>query len=126
MPTFRYITRDTAGLSQSGTLTASSMEMLTSELRRRGLLVLDVEVVDSASKKPAITANPLTWLPVVSFDVEMGFQQLASMLHSGLSLLSGLRTVAEQARRVRAAVVWHDVADRIEQGATFAGSLAAQ
>ncbi len=126
MPTFRYTTRDTAGIAQSGTLTASSMEMLTSELRRRGLLVLDVEVVDYASKKPTITANPLTWLPASSLDVEMGFQQLASMLHSGLSLLSALRTVAEQARRVRAAAVWHDVADRIEQGATFAGSLAAQ
>ncbi|RYD55922.1 MAG: type II secretion system F family protein, partial [Verrucomicrobiaceae bacterium] len=125
MPTFRYLTRDTSGLSQSGTLTASNMEMLTAELRRRGLLVLDVEVVDSVSKKLTVTANPLTWLAATSLDVEMGFQQLASMLHSGLSLLSALRTVAEQARRVRAAIVWHDVADRIEQGATFAGSLAA-
>lgn len=126
MPTFRYLTRDTSGVSQSGTLTASSMEMLTAELRRRGLLVLDVEVVESSENRSSITLNPLTWLAPTGFDVELGFQQLSSMLRSGLSLLSSLRTVADQARRVRAAKVWNEVAGRIEQGATFADSLAAQ
>ncbi len=125
MPTFRYITRDTSGVSQHGTLSASSMEMLTAELRGRGLLVVDVETVDQPARA-LVTWNPLTWLRATSFDVEMGFQQLAAMLHSGLSLLASLRTVAEQARRVRATAVWHNVADRIEQGATFADALAAQ
>lgn len=126
MPTFRYTTRDTAGVSQSGTLTTNSIEMLIAELRGRGLLVVEVEPVEDAAPRGVVTLNPLTWLSATSFDVEMGFQQLATMLHSGLSLLSSLRTVAEQARRVRATAIWHKVADRIEQGATFADSLAAQ
>jgi type IV pilus assembly protein PilC len=124
MPAFRYITRDPAGGAQSGTLVAASMEALTAELRGRGLLVVDVE---PAAQRPrgAVTWNPATWLRASSFDAELGFQQLATMLHSGLSLLAALRTVAEQARRVRATAVWQSVADRIEQGASFAEALAA-
>lgn len=126
MPTFRYVTRDASGTTQSGTLVTNSMEMLTSELRSRGLLVVDVELVAESAPRGVATWNPLTWLRMTSFDVEMGFQQLAAMLHSGLSLLASLRTVAEQARRIRATAVWHNVADRIEQGATFGDALAAQ
>lgn len=126
MPTFRYVTRDASGTTQSGTLVTNSMEMLTSELRSRGLLVVDVELVAESAPRGVATWNPLTWLRMTSFDVEMGFQQLAAMLHSGLSLLASLRTVAEQARRIRATAVWHNVADRIEQGATFGDALSAQ
>lgn len=126
MPTFRYTARDVSGAAQSATLAATSMEMLTSELRARGLLVIDVEAIAESAPRGVVTWNPQTWPKPTSFDVEMGFQQLATMLHSGLSLLASLRTVGEQARRVRATAVWHNVADRIEQGATFGDALAAQ
>ncbi len=123
MPTFRYITRDSAGGAQNGTLVAASMETLTAELRGRGLLVVDVEPVAQRARG-TVTWHPATWLRPTSFDAETGFQQLATMLHSGLSLLAALRTVAEQARRPQAVAVWSEVADRIEQGASFADALA--
>lgn len=122
MPAFRYITRDAGGAAQSGTLVASSMEALTTELRGRGLLVVEVEPL-AVRPRGAVTWNPATWLPATSFDAETGFQQLATMLHSGLSLLAALRTVAEQARRPQARDVWNEAADRIEQGASFADAL---
>jgi type II secretory pathway component PulF len=122
MPAFRYITRDSAGGAQTGTLVASSLEALTAELRGRGLLVLDVEPL-ARRGRGAVTWNPATWLPATSFDAELGFQQLATMLHSGLSLLAALRTVGEQARRPRAVAIWNEVADRIEQGSSFAEAL---
>ncbi len=125
MPLFRYTTRDSTGAAQSGTLMTASLEALTAELRARGLLLVDVEL--EAQRPPgAITWNPATWLPATSFDAEIGFQQLATMLHSGLSLLAALRTVAEQARRVRATAAWKSVANRIERGANFAQALAEQ
>lgn len=126
MPTFRYITRDASGTPHNGVLAAASLEMLTAELRGRGLLVVDAQSIEEEDRRQGVTLNPVTWLGMKSFDVEMGFQQLATMLHSGLSLLASLRTVAEQARRVRATAIWHSVADRIEQGATFAGALESQ
>ena len=121
MPNYRYTTRDAKGASQSGTLTAGSVEALTAELRGRGLLVVEVEAVRGSGWGGSTSG----WLPATSFDAETGLQQLATMLHSGLSLLGALRTVAEQARRARAMAVWADVADRIEQGASFATALAA-
>jgi type II secretory pathway component PulF len=53
----------------------------------------------------------------------MGCLQLATMLRSGLSLLSSLRTVADQSSRKRVGAVWDRVADRIERGSTFADAL---
>jgi general secretion pathway protein F len=47
------------------------------------------------------------------------------MLRSGLTLLSALRTAAEQARRRSMANIWRNIAERIEEGASFADSLAA-
>ncbi len=126
MPDFQYTTRDAGGLTVKGTLAAPSVEALTAELRARGLLVLDVETVTTAREPGQPTWNPRTWLGAMTFDVEMGFQQLATMLRGGLGLLAALRTVADQARRPRVAALWHRVAGKIEQGATFAGALEAQ
>lgn len=125
MPAFHYQARDQSGDAQQGILTASSMDILAADLRARGLLVLNVQPVEGPADKSLVTLNPATWLPATSFDVEMGFQQLASMISSGLSLLAGLRTVAEQARRPRASAVWRDVSERIEEGSTFSDALAA-
>ncbi|MBR6022379.1 MAG: type II secretion system F family protein [Kiritimatiellae bacterium] len=51
-----------------------------------------------------------------SLDLELGFRQLASMLQSGLSLVSALRTAADQAPRRAARRLWNGVADRVEMG----------
>jgi len=127
MPSFRFHARDIRGEPHNGTVTAASVELLTAELRGRGLLVIDVEetVSETPERARMSSLNPFSWLPPTSFDVEMGFQQLATMLHSGLSLLAGLRMVAEQARRPRAARVWDDACNRIEEGSNFSNALAA-
>ena len=125
MPTYRSISRDMTGAMRTTTLAAGNPEMLTAELRSRGLLVLEVKEIATRSAVTRPGLDPRTWLGMASFDVEIGFQQLASMLRSGLSLLAAMRTVAEQARRLRAASVWNNVADRIEQGSSFTDALAA-
>lgn len=125
MPNYRYVSRDLSGAMRTSTLAAGNQEMLTAELRGRGLLVVEVEEIGTRKPSTGPTLDPRTWLGMAGFDVEMGFQQLASMLRSGLSLLSAMRTVAEQARRPRATAVWNNVADRIEQGSSFTAALAA-
>jgi type IV pilus assembly protein PilC len=125
MPTYRYTSRDLTGAMRTSTLAAGNLEMLTAELRGRGLLVVEVQEIGNRAAPTGPSFDPRTWLGMTGFDVEMGFHQLASMLRSGLSLLSAMRTVAEQARRLRATAVWNNVADRIEQGASFTAALAA-
>src|SRR5688572_11026903 len=118
MPSFRFTARDNSGRTTSGVAASGSAMSLAGELRQRGLLVLDVQPdAEVSSKISSFSINPLDWLPATSFDVEIGMQQLASMLRSGLTLLSALKTVADQARRPRMATIWRDVYERIEEGA---------
>jgi type IV pilus assembly protein PilC len=125
MPAFRFHARDAAGAAQYGTLLAGSAEALTAELRSRGLLVVDIEPEAPGGRGAARRARG-GWLPVTSFDIEMGLDQLATMVHSGLGLLAALRTASEQARRRRAAWLWLDVAGRIEQGSSLGDALECQ
>ncbi len=127
MPEFTYTARDRAGRPQKGTITADSVSQVVSQLRGRGWVVVGVSV--AASRPVGAGAgirrlNLLHRLPPSRLDVELGLQQLATMLRSGLSLLLSLRTAADQARRAAMGVVWHDVARRIEEGSTFAEALA--
>jgi type IV pilus assembly protein PilC len=125
MPSFRFTARDNSGRTTSGVAASGSAMSLAGELRQRGLLVLDVQPDAQVSVASSFSLNPLDWLPPTSFDVEIGMQQLASMLRSGLTLLSALKTVADQARRPRMASIWRDVYERIEEGAPFSVALSA-
>ena len=126
MAEFQYSARDSRGALQQGVATAGSAETLAAELRSQGFLILKIAPVAPPERQPVFSFSPLAWLPMTRFDVEVGFQQLAAMLHSGLTLLVALRTVAEQARRARAAGLWRGVAERIERGDTLSGALAAE
>ena len=97
-------------------------------LRSRGWIVIDVEDSDQPTARLvqlSAWANPLSWLPATRLDVELGLQQLSTMLRSGLTLLSALRTAAEQSRRRAMAGIWRRIAERVEEGSTFADALAA-
>lgn len=124
MPTFEYSARDPQGVLRQGALAAPSAGALATELRGRGLLVLSVEESgEPAAHSRGWSLDPRAWLPPTAFDVELGLRQLAVMLQNGLTLLSALRTVGEQARRPRAARLWRDVAERIERGANLSGAM---
>lgn len=125
MPVFQYTARDARGQSLCGVSDAGTPEAVAAELRGRGLLVLRVEPAAADGPAAAVDLNPLAWLPPTRLDIEVGLQQLGAMLHSGLSLLSALRTVAEQARRRSAAALWREVAASIERGASVSGALSA-
>ena len=67
---------------------------------------------------------PSHWLSPRSSDIELGLQQLAVMLRSGLTLLTALRSVAEFAERRSMREAWEKVAEMIQQGSAFADALA--
>jgi type II secretory pathway component PulF len=125
MPSFRYTSRDATGAVAAGTFAASGIDALAAELRSRGHLLVDFEEV-KPSTRGDLTWNPRTWLRPGTLDVSMGCLQLATMLRSGLSLLSSLRTVAEQSSKPRMGTVWSRVASGIERGSSFADALEAE
>ena len=126
MPEFSYIARDASGQPQSGVLTAETPSQLTAQLRGRGWVVMDI----APAAGPGVSVagvlrrcHPRYWLPATRLDVELGLHQLATMLRSGLTLLSSLNTAAEQARRPAMANVWRQVARQVEDGSTLAEAL---
>jgi len=122
MPTFTYQARDAQGRTQRGELAASDSAALATQLRGRGLIILELKP-SAPAKPPEAEKAPLISLPVTMLDIELGLLQISSMLRSGLTLLSALRTAADQARRPKMAKVWLAVADRIQQGSSFAAAL---
>lgn len=128
MPTFTYRARDAQGLPAQGVATAGGPEALAAELRGRGLLVVQITPqIETGEEGPAEPLlDPRTWLPATRYDVELGLQQLATMIGSGLTLLTALRTASDQARRPRAARLWRRIAERIEGGDTLADALAVE
>jgi type II secretory pathway component PulF len=126
MPAFTFNARDPAGRPQNGTQEAASAAALVNTLRERGWLVLEVRPAGQEQATDLLaTINPLAWLPPRSVDIEVGLQQVAVMLRSGITLLSALKTVAEQAPRISMRKIWEDVADRIQEGSSLADAMAA-
>lgn len=125
MPEYRYKARDAQGRLQEGKAMAAAPERLAADLRGRNLLVTEITAIEDANTTPPAPPLLRGWLPMTGFDVEMGLHELCTMLRNGLTLLASLRTVAEQARRPRAARIWRNVAEQIERGSTFSDALRA-
>lgn len=118
--------RDVSGRSQQGTREAASANAVVDDLRQRGLLVLDVRSAETESASTGITLaalDPTNWMPVASVDVELCLQQIAMMLRSGMTLLTSLKTVADQARKASMRRIWADVAEKIQQGSSLADAM---
>ncbi len=120
MPNFAFRARDAEGKLQTGSTTAPTVGQAIDELRKRGLLILNIDPIDKNASKRRISL-----LPATSFDVEAGMRQLALMHRSGLPLLSALRSTAEAARRPAMARRWDEIASKIEAGSNLTSALRA-
>lgn len=128
MPTFAYVARDSAGQTRRGTREGPTEAAVVESLRAGGLLTLEVR--RSASGGDGMEDVPgARWLGFWrlfrprSVDVEVGLQQIAFMLRSGVPLLSALRTCSQQSVRYSMARVWAKVANRVQSGAGFSEAL---
>jgi type IV pilus assembly protein PilC len=124
MPAFTYTVRDASGARLQGELESSSSSAAAAELRTRGWLVLGIEENTSRSGSTAFSLSPSSWLWIRSLDIEVSLYQLSTLLRSGLTLLSALRLIAEQAERGRLRRVWEQVIIDIENGASLADAIA--
>ena len=111
---------DAGGTGRTIVREAADETALKGVLRAEGMLVVSVKEL-----KPGVFASfrPSNWLRMTSFDAEIGFRQLSSMLKSGVGLVMALETVRDQARRRRAADVWDAVRLKVMEGSRFADAL---
>jgi type IV pilus assembly protein PilC len=122
MPNYTFTARDTTGRWHKGTQVADNSSALAGNMRTRGWALVSAKAVEVESNEPA--ARPRGILPATELDVEMGLRMLANMLDGGLTLMSALKTCADQARRARMGNVWIEIHDRIAGGMPLAEAMA--
>lgn len=115
---------DKSGNRRKTELSAASESDAAAILRDAGAIVLSVKQIGSGRDEIAEKHRP--FLRLRSFDTEIGFRQLSSMLRSGVTLLEALETVADQSFSTRARISWLTVRSGIASGRSFAAALEAQ
>lgn len=123
MPVFTYTARDRSGQQTNDVIESATQDSAIMDLRRQGLLVLQINEVKSTNKdEKDFSLNPLDYRSIRSLDVEQAFRQMAVMLRSGISLLDALEMTRKYAR-LGTKKTWQSIIDRIEQGGTFTDAL---
>ncbi len=121
MPLYEFLARDAEGRPHRGTREAPSELEVLAQLRASGLTALRLAPREPAAPRRARRVWAL--FPPRLLTVELGLQQIAFMLRSGMPLLSALLTTAMQSSGRAIARVWRDVAERVEAGRSFSEAL---
>src|SRR5947209_2703092 len=119
MATFAFKALDVSGVSTRGELEADDKQSVASQLRAKGLIVLDIEeqknadVGDLLGRFKRVKAQELTVMT----------RQLSTMVSSGMSLLRALYVLEEQAKsdKLREALV--QVRKDVEAGISLSDAL---
>ena len=123
MPEFSYLVRDDTGKMQRGHMQADSASALRSILESRGERLVSAKPVSNPSGGLEI-ANPLHRLPPRSVDVEVGLEQLAVMLESGIGILQALQTVSDQTTSSALRKICMQMSEDIQEGDTVSEAMA--
>jgi type IV pilus assembly protein PilC len=121
MPIFTYRARDSQGQLRTGTSEAENLAQLSEGLRSSGMAILEIRKTAQRGLPPCW--HPSWLLPMNSLDVELGLRQLASMLRSGVSILTALKTASDQSVRPRAARVWASLDAHIRKGGSLSDAM---
>jgi type IV pilus assembly protein PilC len=97
MTTFAFKAVDLAGVPTRGELDADNKQAVNSQLRAKGLIVLDIE----EQKTTDLGDYFGRWRRVKAQELTVATRQLATMIQSGMSLLRALYVLEEQARSDR-------------------------
>lgn len=120
MPSFRYQAADATGKIETGLIDAESPRGARAQLRARGLVPLQVELVGQRSTGMG------QWLAPRLNDTELAWatRQLASLLSARLPLDAALGATADQAERKHVGEVLSAVRAEVRSGHRLADALA--
>lgn len=123
---FAYSGRDDSGALAEGTLEAPNRDAVATELQRRGITPVRVELQKASAGSQDILQS-IPWLqPKVSTDDLIVFcRQMYALTKAGIPIIRTIRGLADTARAPRLGEVLDDVADRLEAGSTLATAMQA-
>jgi type IV pilus assembly protein PilC len=115
--TFVFQAMDLAGVKSKGEVEAESKQVVTDQLRARGLIVLDI------AEKGAGNLNLTLFERIKLTDVAIFTRQLATMISSGMTILRSLYVLEEQteSKPLRETII--KVRRDVEAGLAFSDAL---
>jgi type IV pilus assembly protein PilC len=120
MATFTFKALDLAGSHTHGEIEANDKATVASQLRSKGLIVVDIE-----EQTPASAGDLLArFKKVKATELTVMTRQLATMINSGMSILRALYVLEEQCEsdKLREAII--QVRKDVEAGISLSGALA--
>jgi type IV pilus assembly protein PilC len=118
--TFAFKALDLAGASTIGELDADDKQQVASQLRGKGLIVLDIEEKKSAADVGDMLGR---FKRVKAQDLTIATRQLSTMVSSGMSLLRSLYVLEEQTKSDKLGEALQQVRKDVEAGISLSDAL---
>jgi type IV pilus assembly protein PilC len=119
MATYAFKALDLAGAPSKGEIEANDKQSVASQLRSRGLIVVDIE-----ERTPANAGDILArFKKIKPDDLVIATRQLSTMVQSGMSLLRALYVIEEQTENEKLRDVWIEVRKDVEAGVALSDAL---
>jgi type IV pilus assembly protein PilC len=119
MATYAFKALDLTGSPTKGEIEANDKQTVASQLRSKGLIVLDIEEL-----VPANAGDILARFRRVKADeLVVATRQLSTMVNSGMSLLRALYVMEEQTENDKLRDTWIEVRKDVEAGLALSDSL---
>lgn len=123
MPTYNYRARDTAGKLISGNIDAPNSGIVADKLRAMGYFVVTIKE-EKQEQKSVLEVDIFEKLKKVkSRDLVIFNNQLATMIGSGLTLVTSLNVLSQQVENKKLQEVIKKVRDDVEGGSAFSAAL---
>ena len=120
MSAFAFKAFDLAGTAPRGEIEADDKQAVASQLRAKGLIVVDIE-----EQKPANAGDLLAgFRRVKAAELTIASRQLATMVSSGMSLLRSLYVIEEQTENDKLKEAFVDIRQDVEAGLALSDALA--
>ncbi len=116
MPDFAYVARDMKGQRRTGTLTANSQRDVIAQLDAMSLFPVEV----SASKGSTTVRTKR----VSGIVMATAYNQLASLLRSGVPMLRALTVMSQQASKPALKAVLEEIKLKVEDGEPLSSAMA--
>jgi len=118
MTTFAFKAMDLGGAQMHGTVDADSKQVVSDQLKTRGLIVLDI-----VEKRSLGSFNVTLWERVTLSDLAIFSRQLATMVSSGMTILRALFVLEEQTERVKLKEILVEVRKDVEAGLPLSDAM---
>jgi len=119
MATFGFKALDFAGLPTRGEIEADDKQVVASQLRSRGLIVVDIE-----ERKPTDVGDILSrFQRVKSEDLTIATRQLSTMVSSGMTLLRAFYVLEEQTENEKLRETFTAVRKDVEAGLSLSSAM---